>query len=127
MVRPAVTIDLSGPLFERDPKQLIRGNIRRMLQGLAEQGEKAVQSLYPIGPTGHGRAGVKGRVASLTGRPWFLTAVVSQTHVYPWPGGGPKKYRGGKTEAKYHMFRRTKTAMSRSRAILSANLVRGLE
>jgi hypothetical protein len=126
VVRPSVTIDLSGPLFERDPKQLIRANIRRMLQGLAEQGEKAVQSLYPV-HTGAGRAGVKGRVASLTGKPWFLSAVVSQTHVYPWPNGGQKKYRGGKTEAKHHMFRRTKTALGRSRAVLGANLTKGLD
>lgn len=121
-----LSIDLSGPLFTRDPKKTVRQNIRRMLEGLAQEGERTVQSQFPV-YTGAGRAGVRGRVASLGGKPWHLNAVVSQTHVYDWPNGGSAQYRGGKLERRIGMFRRTASAMRRSRAVLGANLVRDLE
>ena len=124
-VRPKVTIDLSGPFFERDPGRTVRGNIREMLEGLAEEGERIVTSLWPV-LTGAGRAGTRGRAESLAGKPWFLHAVVSATHIYPWPGGGPKQYRGGRVEAKVGMFRRTATAIRSSRAMLS-DLTLGLD
>lgn len=120
-----LTVDLSGPFFRRRPGDTLYRNIGRMLEGLAEEGERLVQSQYPI-YTGAGRAGVRGRVHSLSGKRWAVSAVVSQTHVYPWPGGGQKQYRGGKTEARHHMFRDTARALRRSRAVLSANLTEGM-
>ena len=125
-VRPKVEIGLSGPFFERDPGKTVRGNIRQMLEGLAEEGEQAAKSLWPRGSTGRGRAGTRGRAESLAGKPWFLHAVVSATHIYPWPHGGPKQYRGGKVEAKVGMFRRTATAIRGSRQTLS-DLTLGLD
>lgn len=127
MVRPKLEVDLSGPFFRGDPSKTYLSNLQRMLVGIAEEGERTIQSVYPVGPTGQGRAGVRGRVKSLTGRPWLATAVVSQTHVYPWPNGGQAQYRGGKTEAKHHMFRDTARSLRRSRAILNANLTAGIE
>jgi hypothetical protein len=125
-VRTKVEIDLSGPFFKRDVKKTVKGNIRRMHQGLADEGERTVKSLYPV-LTGAGQAGVVGRVQSLRGRSWMANTVISQTHVYPWPGAGSRQYRGGKTEARHRMFRRATTALRRSRKILAANLVEGLE
>lgn len=121
-----MTIDVSGPFFTRDPAKTMQANIHRMLEGIAAEGERAIQSVYPL-HTGAGRAGVVGRAQSLSGKQWLETAVISQTHVYPWPGGGPKEYRGGKTEAKRHMFRNTASALRRSRAVLTANLTAGIE
>lgn len=126
MAAPKLTVDLSGPFFQRDPGKTLYANIGRMLEGLAEEGERLVQSRYPVF-SGDGKAGVRGRVRSLTGKKWAVTAVISQTHVYPWPSGGAKQYRGGKTEARHHMFRDTARALRRSRAVLSANLTKGLE
>lgn len=119
-------VDLTGPFFQRDPRKTVRGNIRQMLEGVAEEGERTVKSASPV-LTGAFRAGVKGRVRSLGGKRWELTAVVSQTHVYPWSGGGSKQYRGGKAEARYQPFKRTANALRRSRAVLAANLTEGLE
>jgi hypothetical protein len=122
-----LTVELSGPFFQRDPKRTVRANIRRMLEGLAAEGERLVQSAFAGSiVSGKSQRGVRGRVQSLSGKPWALTAVVSQTDVKPWPGGGSKQYRGGKLEAQRHMFRRTAAAMRRSRAVLSANLTEGL-
>lgn len=123
MVAPQVTVELTGPFFTRDPSLTFRENIRQMLEGLAEAGQEAVQSVYPVGPTGDGRAGVRGRVESLSGKKWWANAVISQTHVYPWPNGGERQYRGGKTEAQHHMFRN----VARSIRVQRANLTEGLE
>jgi hypothetical protein len=121
-----ITIDLSGPLFTADPSKTFRENVRRAMQGLAEEGEKSVRAIFPVGGTGHGQAGVRGRAESISGKPWYLTAVVSATHVYPWPGGGSKQYRGGKVEAQRGMFRKTASAMRSSGKILAADLTKGL-
>ena len=76
-----VDIDLTGPFFQRDPGKTVKGNIRKMMEGLAEEGEKAVREqigshTYPRG-TGWTEAHAEGRVSSLRGKPWFLTAVIS--------------------------------------------------
>ena len=126
MVAPKVTVNLSGPFFQRDPGKTLYANIGRMLEGLAEEGERLVKSRYPVF-TGAGQRGVVGRTRSLTGKRWAVSAVVSQTHVYPWTNGGSKQYRGGKTEARVHMFRDTARALRQSRAVLTANLTAGLE
>lgn len=128
-----VQIDMSGPFFQARIDQTLRENMRRALEGLAEEGEAAVQSIFPA-KTGRGRAGVRGRVKSLSGKQWYLTAVVSATYVYPWANKGARgfsgrseaEYRGGKLEARVHMFRKTASAMRRSAKILRANLVEGL-
>lgn len=117
-----VHIELEGPFFTHDPGLTLRGNIRKMMAGIAAEGEAAVKAVYPVGPTGRGRAGVVGRVASLTGKPWMASAVISETHVYPWPHGSQKQYRGGKTERKYHMWRNTYRALQSSRTVLRADL-----
>lgn len=121
-----MAVDLDGPFFQRDPKKTVRQNIGRMMEGLAREGEDMVRARYPVF-TGAGRRGVVGRVHSLGGKRWALTAVISQQHVYPWPGAGARQYRGGKTERRYRMFRTATTAIRRSRHILYARLVEGLE
>lgn len=133
MPRPKLTVDLSGPFFTKDPAKTFRENVRRMLEGLAEEGANTVRAAWPKGSTpadphpGAGAAGTIGRIKSLSGKPWAMTAVVSATFVYPWPHGGQKQYRGGKAEARVGMFRRTANAMRSSRTVLAANLVEGLE
>lgn len=120
-------VELTGPFFEHQPGLTLRGNIRKMMAAVAQEGQRAVQSLYPVGPTGAGRAGVVGRVASLSGKPWMASAVISQSHVYPWPGGGQAQYRGGKSEARHHMFRTVYRDLRSSKAVLAANLTQGIE
>lgn len=135
VLRAKESIELAGPFFEKDPAKTIRANIRDLLEQLARRMEQDVRDHSPTGPTGNFREGITGRVASLSGRPWFLSAVVSQQHVYPWgergTQGGPAnaraQYRGGKLEAKYHMFRRTASRARGMREVLSAELVKGLE
>lgn len=127
MVRPVTTIDLSGPFFQGDPGKKLSDNIQTMLEAVAKEGERDVKAqasshVY----TGAFLGGIKGRVHSEGGRHWLRTAVVSQTHVYPWPNGGNRQYRGGKLEARYHMFRTTASRLRRSAAVNRAELTKGM-
>lgn len=127
MVRTVTTIDLSGPFFQYDPRKRLGENIQTMLEAVAEEGEQDVKA-QAVGHqvTGTFYQGIRGRVVSRAGRHWRRTAVVSQTNVYPWPSGGEKQYRGGKLEARYHWFRKTKTRLNRSRAVNTAELTKGM-
>ena len=119
-------IEVSGGFFERDPSLTFKKNVEKLMSQLADHGERVVKVNYPIGPTGEGRKGVVGRNKALSGHQWRSTMVVSETHVYRWPNGGPKQYRGGKTEARRHMFRRGKNDVRREAKRLTPGLLKGL-
>lgn len=131
---PRATVQLSGPLFEPTADKRLRENIRGMLQAVADEGDATVSARSPR-KSGAFVEGVVGRVKSLNGRPWALTAVISATHVYPWRNKGARgyvgrsqaEYRGGKLEARYRMFKGVTYQLRSARAVLSANLTKGLE
>lgn len=142
MLDAKLTVHLDGPFFTRNPAKTVRGNIRDMLEALAREGEADVRDHSPTGPTGAFRAGIQGRVESVTGKRWYLHAVISQTHVYPWgqhvgttirsgrkqvANRGEAQYRGGKLERKLHMFRNTASRLRSMRSVIGADLARGLE
>lgn len=121
-------VELFGPFFQGDPGKKLTVNVQDMLEAVAKEGEAEVKAasqghVY----TGAFLAGIEGRVHSLGGKHWLRTAVVSQTHVYRWPNGGAKQYRGGKLEARVHMFRSTANRLRRSAAVARANLTKGME
>lgn len=120
-----VHIDLSGPLFQRDPSLTVKGNIRRMMQGLAGEGERMTQEGWTNSV--RGRRGVVGRTKSLSGNPWTLVAVITPTFIYPWPGSGVRQYRGGKNKMRKRAFGAAAGRMRASRAVLVANLTEGIE
>ena len=123
----ATTIDLSGPFFEQDPTRTLSKNIQTMLEAVEEEGAADVEAQAASHQrTGAFYAGIEGRVRSVAGKHWLRTAVISETHVYPWPGGGSKQYRGGKLEARYHMFRTTASRLRRARAVNTAELTKGM-
>lgn len=125
-MQPQVKVDLSGPFFQGDPSKRFLQNVHEMMVAVGDEGERAVQSVYPV-YSGAGREGVHGRAASVSGKPWMATAVISETHVYPWPSGGSMQYRGGKAEAKVGMFKKTAAQLRSSRAVLAANLTKSIE
>jgi len=128
MVRAVTTIDATGPFFQYDPVKRYSQNQIEMLEAFAKEGEQDIQAQVAAAGYGGGHfyEGVVGRVHSLGGKQWKATAVISQTHVYPWPGGGAKEYRGGKLESRHGFFRKTKTRLNRSRAVNKAELTKGL-
>ena len=125
MTDPLLSVELKGPFFTKDPGKTFRANAREAMLRIVEAGADDIRSSAPV-LTGDWRAGIVARARSLRGRPWALTAVVSQTHVEPWPNAGPKEYRGGKVERKYRLFRKAARVM-RSRRREVNNLLKGLE
>ena len=141
-------VDFSGPFFTPAGDASLRQNIRAMLRAVADEGERAVEARSPR-VTGAFIGGIQSRSESGSGKPWALSAVVSATHIYPWhqhvsatisrrESGGRRasrrgenrqqaEYRGGKLEAKFHMFRNVAGQLRRSRAVLAANLTKGIE
>jgi len=139
MTKTTVTahVDLSGPLFQRDPGKTLRGNIRKMMAGVAAEGERIVRENLRAGQAG--RAPISalgdrvadhaiGRVTSLTGKHWMATAVVSVNN----SGFSPKQgislmAAASSVEGRSHAFRALYRDLQRSRAVARANLTEGLE
>lgn len=130
----ASTVDLEGPLFDHDVEQTFESNVQSMLQGLADWGELQVrtdiaghasQMPYYTGWT-FGR--VIGRVQSTYGRRWHWHAVVSaNTTGMTRTDAIRTKAAAATIERRWHPFRRTKSAMYRSRPVIMADLAKGLD
>lgn len=133
----SVTVDLSGPFFERDPGKTLRGNIEKMMEALAAEGERSARSALqssegsraPIRLIGdHVSAHVVGRVRSRAGKKWRASAVVQ---VY---NEGLDQRRGRSlmaaasvVEKRTRVFRNLRRSIAQARAVLAANLTEGIE
>jgi hypothetical protein len=148
MARTSVTarIDLSGPLFQRDPEKTINDNIRDMLRGVADEGERVAKAQLQPESQRVARATV-GRVAAISGKPWHMNAVVSvspdATHLdaqhaiqvmaiaagrhKPITSAGRNIGTTQGIEPRKHIFRRLAYELRSARAILAANLTKGIE
>jgi hypothetical protein len=132
-----LTVELTGPFFEHDPGKTLRGNIEQMMEGVAEEGQRLVRSVLaagestrePIARLSPDRVSQHaiGRVRSLSGKKWRATAVISVNN------SGLSRVQGislmaaaSSLEGRFHAFRRTASAIRRARAILNADLTKGL-
>jgi len=127
-------MDLSGPFFTRDPAKTVRENIRDMLGRLAEEMEKDVQGQIEARAgstpayTGWSRSRVVGRTASLVGRNWWLHAVVSPNTTGLDKANAIRTMAATATiERRWHPFRKTSFRVRHSRAVLGANLTKGID
>jgi len=147
--RIKTTIDRTGPFFHADPGKTFHDNLETMMQSIAyvEEGEaKSLAGPWSPGAQGKGYfvGGIYGRAHKLDGTPFkWPTAVVSQTHIYPWKGhvtesgaaaavdrGGYRagaQYRGGRLEAAHHIFRLTHSRVRSMIKINQAELLKGLQ
>ncbi|CAB4174393.1 hypothetical protein UFOVP1028_34 [uncultured Caudovirales phage] len=127
---------LSGPFFAADPSKTTRRNIRDMMDALAEEAEKDVRAQIT---SAHVNPNVKGyTTGTKTNKRWATSMAVNLM-----PTGnkaesiqnaailyGRRKGNHGTTvgiEAKSHPFARTTRAIRGSRAVLAANLTKGIE
>lgn len=131
-MKSMTTVDLTGPFFTKDPRKTFRQNARVMLQAIAEEGEAAVKARAPYytgrsgDPNAHIRDFIRGRVVSLRGKPWALTAVVSSLfHMYNTDNGKHYGY-GRKLDRKTRFFRRGVATVRKQRRE-AEKLLRGLE
>jgi hypothetical protein len=151
---PRWTLSFAGDFFEKDVSATLAANAHKMMEALAKEGEQDVRDHFPVGGDGDphpglGQQGVVGRVSSISGKLWRFSAVISQQNVYPWGqraavltkmtgrgknkringyiSSGNEQYRGGKLEAKLHMFANTSRRISSMRSVLAADLTAGLD
>lgn len=124
MIDP-IHLDTSGPLFRPDRTKTLEANVRRMVQGLVEQGEHMVQAGWTNSTRGKG--GVIGRAYSLEGKPWRYVGTVTPSFIYPWPGAGARQYRGGRNKVRKRAFGAALARIRHARPALIVNLTKGLE
>lgn len=139
--RLTTTIDKTGPFFTHNPGKTFRQNARVMLARIAEEGAKDLQAQLVAGQAGRQPISrvapgmservsghVIGRVRSLTGKPWQVTAVISvlnrgmsQTEAIALMAAGSE------IEGRTHVFRRTTSRLRSARALNKAELLKGLQ
>lgn len=127
------TVELSGPFFTHDPGKTLRGNIQSLMAALADEMEGSVKGdieaasgsmpLYSGWTHDH----VVGRVASLNGKHWLATAVVSANTARMGSRDATRTLAAASSiEARFHPFRNTVRAVRSSRVWLR-DLAKGLE
>lgn len=73
-------IEYSGPFFEKDPVKTFRGNLRGLVESLAQDGERMVKAELPRSAEApHYADHVIGRAKALKGKSWRMSAVVTGT------------------------------------------------
>ncbi len=130
-------VEFKGGFFRRDPGETMLRNVRKMMAGVAKEGEEIVRGRLRMGQSGRapiallgGRVAehVHGRVDSLAGKPWLATAVISVNNAgYSAEQGKSLMAAASTVEGRTHAFRQTYLELRRARAVLAANLTEGLE
>jgi hypothetical protein len=128
-------IELSGNFFTHDPGKTLYANIGDMLDKLASEMEAEVagdiaahESQMPA-YTGWSTAHVRGYTTSpRTGKHWALwAAVASVTQGMSRKDAIRTKAAAATIERRWHPYRRVKSAVYGSRALISADLAKNLD
>ena len=127
-------IRFSGPFFTGDPGKKFAANVRDFMATVAKAGEADVRArMASTRRTSRGKRNhdptqtyVRGRVRSLSGKPWRAYAVVS-----PVPGGSRAHAvsvmaAASVLETRSHPFRNAKNAVRRAADASAKALLRGL-
>jgi len=132
------TISFGGPFFAHDPSRTFRQNVRVMMDAVAAEGEADVRAqlaageshrapVRALGRDARVRLHVVGRTKSLEGKRWAVSAVVSPLNQgFTKRGGKALMAAASEIEGRDHIFRKTTNRLRRSRAVNSAELLKGL-
>jgi hypothetical protein len=137
MGRPAGTsaqVSFSGPFFQKDPAKTLAANIRDLLEetvGLmaadvrqqVEAGEGRRSAIRAIGPNARVSQYIRGRVASLSGKPWHYYGVISPDRSGLDAKQATALYAAAsEVERRTHAFNRTSRATKRQKTDLTKGL-----
>lgn len=139
MTEPRVSlttkVTLEGDFFSRDPVKSYRQNIRDMLEALSVEMEEQVKS--QIGShqgemprwSGWTHDHTKGYVTgAMSGRRWqYWAAVAAYTSGMSKADAIRTKAAAVTIEKRWHPYRNVKSGVYRARALISADLAKGLE
>lgn len=134
----ATAIDTSGPFFTHDPAKTFRQNARRLLAETAELGEADVKAQLRSGQAARSSLRyvtpnrvadhVVGRVKSLQGKPWALTAVISVNNSGLDKRGGMQLMAAAASlEGRTHIIRRTAARLRRANKLNAAELLKNID
>ena len=129
------TVTLEGNFFTHDPGKTLYANIGTMLDALAGDMEQAVRGEISAHAgsmpyySGWSWAHTEGYTTSpKTGKHWALwAAVAAVTQGMSTPDAKRTKAAAATIEKRWHPYRKVKSAVYRSRALISADLAKGLE
>ena len=136
MTDPAVSVsvDLSGPFFTKDPGKTLRGNVRDLMDAMAEWMEGQVRDDISAHASdmpaysGWSWAHTVGRTHSLSGNRWGTWARVSaNTGGMSAKDAIRTKAAAATIERRWRPYRDAKSAVYRARPLITANLTKGLE
>lgn len=133
----AATFDMSGPFFQVDPGKTMLENVHTMMTGIANEGAAMARTNLMAGS---GRRAlvrltddrvadhVIGRTRSLAGAEWQTAAVVQVSKEGLDRAAATSLMAAGSyVEGSTRGIRKATTQIRRARAILNANLTKGLE
>ena len=134
MVAVTTKVELSGNLFKRDPGKTFYSNLRDMLDALAAEMETQTKDQIGAhegsmpGWTGWSRDKVVGYTTSAkTGKRWATWAAVgSVTEGMSAADAKRTKAAAASIERRFHPYRKVKAGVYRARALLRADLTKGL-
>lgn len=129
-----LTVSLEGPFFTYDPGKTLYHNIGDMLDAIADELEADVRAEIASHEgsmpfyTGWSADHVVGyRTSPKTGKHWAVwAAVASLTSGMSRTDAIRTKAAAAGIERRFHPYRHAKDAVYRSRALLSADLAKGL-
>jgi hypothetical protein len=133
MTGVATKVTLEGNFFKRDPKKTLRKNVRNMVEALAEELDDLVQGQIEARAgsmpfsTGWSAKHTVGRAESLTGNDWGTWAVAS-ANTQGMDAGDAKRTLAAASsiEGRFHPYRNARSAVYRSRALLTADLTKDM-
>lgn len=127
-------VELSGPFFRRDPGKTIRANVRDLMGELADSMDEDVSSGIAAAAgsmanyTGWSLGHTVGRAHSNSGKRWGTWARVSAyTDGMSRADAIRTKAAAASIERRWHPYRKAKSNVYRARALLTADLTKGLE
>ena len=128
-------VELRGNFFTRDPGKTLRQNVRDMLEALAVEMEREVKGIVASHAgdmprySGWSYSRTIGRVTSKeTGKHWGTWAVVSaNTEDLDKRDAIRTKAAAATIERRWHPYRRVKGGVYRARALITADLTKGLD
>ena len=133
-VRVTSDVTLSGPFFTRDPGKTLRANTRDMMDALAAEleGEVRADIAGNAGSmpaySGWSWAHTRGRTVSRSGKRWGTWARVSAyTGDLAAKQAIRTKAAAVTIERRWHPYRKARRSVYRARALLRADLTKGLE
>lgn len=136
-MRSTADVTFSGPFFQRDPAATFWQNLDKMMEGIADEGERAAReglltgagSRALVRETGDRVADhVVGRVSAVSGKDWVAAAVVGvNTQGLDATASRSLMAAASYVERRTAAIRRVTRQLNASRAVLRANLTQGLE